>query len=361
MRRSLLRVLLPTLPLLIGCNPQYPNPFEDATQTPTVPPPPGTALVFTSDAWATAPGRGRELMAVALDGGGLTRLTFCDDGASRLCDTGEAALAPDQLRAAVRRALDTNGDGRVADPGDDASLVYVDLSRQGEAELLAASARVSGVDWSPAADLLVYSANGGGGEDLFRTNPQRPTADNAQGTVNLSCPGVGTTPGSCDASVAERRGRIDDTGSIAAFERTVGDGPTEVWIFQTTVQQFRITAAPLGGAPLAGSPYREGSDADPDFSPDGRSVVFRHLASVQGRGSWEIRQAAVNGTSLATLVSGAAWRGAPDWGQDGIVFPESDAASTRLVLIQPDGSGRRELVSFPAGYRIDNPRWLRTR
>jgi Tol biopolymer transport system component len=355
MRRLL---LLAWLPLLVACNRTYPNPFEDPTQTPTLPPPAGAALVFSSDGWASAPGRGRELMAVALDGTGLARLTFCDDGTSRLCDSAEAALAPDRTRAAVRRALDLSGDGRI-DERDDASLVYVDLSRQAEAELVAASQRVSGVDWSPAGELLVYSARGGGGEDLFRTNPQRPSPDNAQQTVNLSCPSVGSVPAACDTTVAERRGRIDDSGSIATFERALGDGPSEVFIFQTTTQQFRVTSAPSGGALLPATPYREGSDADPDFAPDGRAIAFRHLTSAAGRGQWEIRSAAVNGTNLTTLVAGPAWRGAPDWGADGIVFPESDAASTRLVLIQPDGSGRRELVAFPSGYRLDNPRWLR--
>jgi hypothetical protein len=352
------RLLLACLPLIAACNRTYPNPFEDPTQTPTLPPPEGAALTFTSDGWAPAPGRGRELMAVALDGRGLTRLTFCDDGTGRLCDSTEAALASDRSRAAVRRALDVNGDGRV-DARDDASLVFVDLSRQAEAELVPASGRVSGIDWSPVAELLVYSAEGGGGEDLFRTNPQRPTPDNAQQTVNLSCPSVGNVPASCDISIAERRARIDDTGSIATYERAIGDGPTEVYIFQSTAQQFRVTSAPSGGAVLPGTPYREGSDADPDFSPDVRSVVFRHLTTASGRGEWEIRSVAVNGTGLLTLVAGPAWRGAPDWGDDGIVFPESDAEGARLVLIQPDGSGHRELVSFAPGYRVDNPRWLR--
>lgn len=351
------RPLLPALllaPLLAGCDQDYPNPFDDANQTPTSPPPAGSALVFTTDGWSAAPGRGRELMAVALDGGGLTRLTFCDDGGDRRCDTIEAALARDRQRAALRRVADTNSDGRL-DDADGVSLQYVDLVRQAEAELLPASARVTGIDWSPAADLLVYSAPFDGAEDLFRTNPVRPTADNAQETLNLSCPGAGA----CDTSVADRRARIDDSGTVATFERATADGASEVWIFQTTASQSRVTTAPTGGALLPGTPYRAGSDADPDYAPDGRSIAFRHLAASEGRGRWEIRRVAVNGTALTALVAGAGWRGAPDWGPDGIVFPEADALGTRLVLIQPDGSGRRVITSFPLGVRLDYPRWLR--
>lgn len=353
MPRPLSFILL-LAPLLFGCNPEYPNPFDDPTQTQTSPPPAGAALVFTTDGWSATAGRGRELMSVAKDGGGLTRLTFCDDGGDRRCDTIEAALASDRQRAAVRRVLDTNADGRL-DDGDGVALRYVDLAGQAEAELLPATSRVSGIDWSPAADLLLYSAPVEGIEDLFRTNPVRPTQDNAQDTVNLSCPSAGA----CDAAIADRRGRIDDGGSVATFERTTPDGATEIWIFQTNTAQFRVTTAAAGGALLPGTPYRAGSDADPDFAPDGRSIVFRHLTVNDGRGQWEIRRVAVNGTSLATLVSGPAWRGAPDWGPDGIVFPEADASGTRLVLVQPDGSGRRVIASFPAGVRVDNPRWLR--
>ena len=50
-----------------------------------------------------------------------------------------------------------------------------------------------------------------------------------------------------------------------------------------------------------------------------------------------------DGANLTTIATGAAYRGAPDWGKAGIVFVESDAAAgeSRLVLVQPDGSGRR--------------------
>jgi hypothetical protein len=335
------------------CSPDYPNPFEDGGQSRSVPPPAGSALIFASDAWATTPGRGREIMAIAADGSGLTRLTFCDDG-QRPCDSSEAAFATDGIRAAMLRSFDTNADG-VADSNDDTSLVFVDLVQQAEAELVPAASQVSGVDWSRQADLLVYSSQGTGGEDLFRTDVRRPTDDNQQNTQNLTCGAP-----SCDTSLSERRGRIDETGSVAAYERTAGARPSEIWIFQTATVQFQVTTAPAEGALLAGTPYRVGGDADPDFSPDNRNVVFRHLVSSAGRGVWEIRRVASDtSTAVTTLVSGEAWRGAPDWDDAGIVFPEADASGTRLVVIQPDGTGRRVLASFPAGVRVDNPRWLR--
>jgi hypothetical protein len=346
--------------LLAGCGQDYPNPFEDPSLITTVAPPEGTHLVFASDGWASAPGRGRELMAVALDGSLLTRLTFCD-AEPRPCDVQEAALAPDNERATVRRVVsDTSGDGRL-DDDDDASLVYVDLAAQVEAELLPASDRATGIDWSPAQDILVYSAQGVGGQDLFRSTPRRPTPDNQQETVNLSCTSFAGAAPTCNTQLSELRPRIDPGGTIATYSRFEPGGSAEVWIFQTTVNQARVTTGTTGGAVLPGSPYRVGSDADATFAPDGRTLVFRHLvaAANDGRGAWEIRTVQIDGSGLRTLAGGGAWRGAPAWGPDGIVFPEADAAGTRLVIQQADGSGRRDIVSFPAGFRLDNPRWLR--
>ncbi|HET7290858.1 MAG TPA: hypothetical protein VFM88_00405 [Vicinamibacteria bacterium] len=360
MRRFPPPLVVVALASLAACSNEYPNPFDDPSLISTVPPPDGTTIVFSTDGWSSVQGSGRELMAVATDGSLLTRLTFCHSD-SRPCDIPEGALAADNERSVVRRVVaDTNGDGRL-DERDDASLVYVDLAARVEAELLPSTARVTGIDWVPSADVLVYSAQGAGGEDLFRTTPRRPTSDNAQETVDLSCPNFGGGTANCDTGISERRPRIDAAGSVAAYARIAAGGASEVWVFQTTVNQTRVTTAPAGGELLPGTPYRAGSDTDPSYSPDGRSLVFRHLVAVtsDGRGVWELRTVRPNGTELFTPVSRGSWLGAPDWGADGIAFPEADASGTRLMLIQPDGTGARPIVSFPAGTRLDNPRWLR--
>lgn len=344
-----------------ACNTSYPNPFENAEASPTAIPPPDAALVFTGNGHASQPGGSRELFAVAEEGGTATRLTFCSSTGS--CDTSEAAFASDRERVAVRRAAeDTNGDGKLtAEDGE--ALVYVDLARQVEAILVSADRRVTGVDWSPVEDLLVYSAQGIGGEDLFRTTPIRPTPDNAQQTRNLTCSAVpGTTTPDCDPAIRERRPRIDPTGTVAAFERIDATGKARIFIFQSSSSLVPVTTGGPGSEPLAGTPYVVGSDADPDYSPDGGSLVFRRLTATGngGRGTWDVLTVRVDGTGLAILASGAAWRGAPDWGPGGIVFPEQDQATgiPRLVLVQPDGSGRREVVSLAAGFELAAPRWL---
>jgi Tol biopolymer transport system component len=113
---------------------------------------------------------------------------------------------------------------------------------------------------------------------------------------------------------------------------------------------------------LPGTRYVVGSDADPDYSPDGRSVVFRRLADLGDgrRGQWDLYTVRVDGSGLTLLAGGGSYRGAPDWGPRGIVFSEADFATrvTRLVVVQPDGSGRRVLVTLGANFDINFPRWL---
>lgn len=348
---------------LAGCSKDYPNPFGDQIQTnkPTA----DAGLIFTGNGWSDTAGEGREAFSASTTGASLTRLTFCNQAES-VCDTAEAMLAPDRRRA-ILRVLDTdsNGDG-VLSAEDGYALVYVDLDRQAQANLVEASQQVTGMDWSPVQDLVVYSAQGAGGEDLFRTTPIRPTADNQQDTRNLSCVADPTTgaPAACDNRIRERRPRIDPSGSFLVYERIGVDGKGQIWVFQNVTTAFAVTTGGPGSEALTGTPYVVGSDADPDFSPDNGSIVFRRLTATGngGRGTWNIMAVNSDATNLRTLVSGPAWRSAPDWSVDGsIAFAETDVATgiPTLVRIDADGSNRRTLLSLAAGFRLDFPRWLR--
>lgn len=328
--------------LLGACNTTYDNPFENSN--PTVAPRSDATILYTSNSYAPRPGAPNEVFAVGDGGAGVTRLTFCNND-TRRCDAVEAAPAPDRFRIALRRVdTDVNHDGQLT-PADGEALLVVDLSRSVEGSLLPNTAHVSGIDWSPTGDVLVYSAAGDGGlEDLYRADP------NGQNTRNLT-----STSG-----VRERRPRIDPSGSAALFERIDTDGKGQIWLFSSTGAQVRVTSGGDAGPALPGTPYVVGADADPDYSPDGRSLVFRRLTGTGngGLGTWNLMTAHLDGTNLTTIVTGAAYRGAPDWGPKGIVFPEVDGTSARLVLVQPDGSGRQVLVTLGSSFDISYPRWL---
>jgi len=329
---------------LPACSSTPDNPFADIIRT--VPPSAAAAIIFTSNSYANAAGAPRELYAVEASGAGVTRLTFCNVDPRR-CDTSDAAPAPDRQRMAIlRTSTDTNSDGRLT-AADGQALVVVDLARAIEAQLLPQTSRVGGVDWSRGGEVLVYSADGEGAlEDLFRVDP------NGANNRNLTA----------SAPVRERRPRIDPTGSTAVYERIEADGLGQIVIFSTPLSQQRITTGGTPGPALADTPYMVGSDADPDYSPDGRTVVFRRLTDVGngGLGTWDIMTVRGDGTPPVVVATGPVFRGAPDWGAQGIVFTETDVAAgtTQLVVIQPDGSGRRAVLSVPATQDIANPRWL---
>lgn len=328
---------------LSGCERDYPNPFPRPTVAAT--PGPNAAVMFTSDAWSERPGAPRELFAVDEDGGSLTRLTSCNAGGSA-CDNVEATNGRDRTRVALRRvSRDGDGDGRLT-AADGEELVYVDLGRRIEGILASAATRVTGLDWSPIQDVIVYSAfSAGDREDLFIME-----SNGAQNSPLTNTP-----------AISERRPRIDPFGSLVVFERIDASAMGTIWIFVDTRSQVPVTEGGTPGEPLAGTPYRVGSDADPDFSPDRRSLVFRRLTGIGGggRGSWDLLTVRTDGSELRVIASGPRYRGPPDWGPRGIVFEERDEAdSPSLLLVSPDGSGRRTLATLSAGFVLSFPRWL---
>jgi Tol biopolymer transport system component len=339
-RRGLSLLLL----LLLGpaCAGQYDNPFEGVNLS--TPPPPESEIGFVSAASGSATDR-RDLFASDESGTPVTRLTSCNRE-SRPCDLVEASWSPERERLIVRRRVDdTNGDSRVT-AADGESLAFLDLSRGTEAVIIAATQRVTGIDWSPAGGAVVYSAVGSGDrEDLFVMDP------NGQNNENLT-----TT-----TAVDERRPRIDPTGTVAVYERIEADGKGRIFVYLNRNAQLQVTAGGEGTGSLTGTPYVVGADADPDYSPDGRSVVFRRLTSLGngGLGNWEIITIRTDGTALSRIATGPGYRGAPDWGTRGIVFTETDPATSqsRVVTIGNDGTRRTPLTLAPAA-GLQFPRWL---
>jgi Tol biopolymer transport system component len=324
------------LALLGGCSKDYPNPFAQGNKT--VAPPASAAIVFTSGLWSAQANAPRELFALGATGGTPTQLTFCN--VTVACDVIEPAPSPDRNRTVLRRQ--SAGD---AGPG----IVFVDLLRATEAVIVKADQQVSGADWSPQDGVIVFSASGTGGlEDLWRVDPNGLNPGNLTSTPN----------------VRERRPRIDPGGSVAVYERIESGAPGHIVIFQSSTSQSLLTTGGPGTGALPGTGELVGSDTDPDFAPDNSKVVFRRLTSVgNGQGTWDILTVDSNTTTGATTpvaAGGTVFRGAPDWGPKGILFTEVDfgAGTAKLILVQPDGSGRQVLLTQPATSLIGNPRWL---
>jgi hypothetical protein len=329
-----------------GCETSADNPFATAFRM--RPPLAGCDIVVSSNAYATDPTAPSELYCVASAGGPLERLTYCNTGASR-CAILEAAPASDSKRMAARRVLaDSNGDGLLSE-ADDAALTFLDLDRGAVSDLVPSSGAVSGVDWS-AADVLVYSSIGDGGrDDLFAIDFAGQTRD----PVNF------TSTQNAD----ERRPAFDRTASLLVYDRRDESQKAVVWLMSST-SLLPLTQGGPDGAQPDGAAEAIGADTDPAASHDGLSVVFRRRVKCdpgQPPDGWEILTLALTSSaSPLTIVPGCAHRGAPDWGQQGIIFPETDPASgvVSLVLVDATGANRRTLASVPASYQLGHPRWL---
>jgi Tol biopolymer transport system component len=247
----------------------------------------------------------------------------------------------------VRRLVDTDGDGKITS-ADGESLRIIDLARAVEGELVNGNAHVSGADWSPGEEVLYYSATGSGGvDDLYQIT------SNGQSNQDLTS----------SNGVRERRPRFNLGGTALAFERIEANTRGQIWI-ATSLGLRALDPGGTQGDALTSTPYLVGSDADPAFSPDGRTVVFRRLTATGngGLGMWDLMTISTTTTTAVatTLVTGPAFRGAPDWAAGGIVFVESVAGSgPQLVLLDPATGARRVLLTAGAGFDLGFPHWLK--
>jgi Tol biopolymer transport system component len=329
------RVLLVGLTVLIAaCGSDHGNPF--AATSPARPPAADHAILFVSGAWSAQPDAPREIFAIAADGTNAQQLTTCGR-AEQPCDILQIAPSPDRDRLVAVRT--TPG----AEPGAQ-FLYFMDLSRSVESVVFARR-RVDSADWAKDGSFILFAspAPQTTNEDLFTSQPDGREEQNL--TTSLD--------------VRERHARLDPFGRTAVFERIDSAGVSRVYLYRETA----VTSGPAAGPQLPGTPYVVGSDADPAFSPDGTQIVFRRLTGIGngGLGTWDLMAISLQTNATArTLATGALYRSAPDWGSGGIVFVETDAAAGRsqLLVVNPDGSGRRVLHSEDASYRMGAPRWL---
>ena len=332
MLRRLLAVC--SIALAAGCGNDPANPFNRLSVS--QPPSADAVLLFVSGSWDETPGKPRELFAVNADGSKVERLTGCAQ-AAQPCDFLRVAPSPDRNRLVAIRTT----------PGAEAgasTLYFIDLSRSVET-IIFPNRRVESVDYSPDGSFIIYSVLVGqtAQEDLFYAQP------NGQQEQNLTQ----------TAPFRELNPRIDPFARTAVYEGIDETGVSHIYLFSQTP----LTSGPATGPALPDTPYVVGADADPVISPDGGSILFRRLTGVGngGLGTWDLLTLRADGASQPqVIVTGALYRGAPDWGPKGIVFVETDAAQSRsqLVLVQADGTGRTVLRTEDAAFQMASPRWL---
>ena len=318
-------------------------PTTTASASSTAVPAAADTVFVATDAWATKVGGTFELFSVGATSQ-PTRLTFCTG-----CQALSAAPSLDRSRIALRRInADSNGDGRL-DESDRVSLLLVDLGRGIEGPFLPDGWTTSGVDWASDGTFLVHTSSPDGRPDGLYTMDSN--SQNNQAII-------------ADPNIRIRGGRLNASRTRAIYERiaSIGPGKSEIWTGASSSNQTKVTDGGVVGDLLPGTFYLVGSDAGPDYSPDGTNVTFKRLTSIGvPGGAWDILvTSATPGGALRVIASGPQFRSAPDWSKDGIVFSEQNLATggTDVVVIDPATGSRRVLQSFGAGYKAGAPRWI---
>jgi Tol biopolymer transport system component len=128
---------------------------------------------------------------------------------------------------------------------------------------------------------------------------------------------------------------------IAFVLRPRGGGDADIYVANPDgSHRRRLTTAP-------------GDDLAPDWSPDGRWIVFTSKRS----GHFELFRIRPDGTSETRLTDNPAGAQMPAWSPDGrqIVFASRRSGAFDLFVINADGSNESQLTSGP-GDKLD-PAW----
>jgi hypothetical protein len=335
------RPLLLVAVLAVGlgaCGNDVENPFDRFSFSRA--PSEDAVLLYVSGAWAEQPGFPRELFAINADGSQVERLTSCAERGDP-CDFLQVAPSANRERVAAVR-------GSVAGDPEATALFFVDLGRSVET-LVTPARRIQAADWALDDRFIVYST--GDVEDLFNVEP-----DGSNQAFITQTP-----------DRRERFPRVNFQVTNAAFEMLEQTpGKSRIFSLGGAPDGVEVTQGGPGTEVLEGTPYIVGSDSSPVFSIDPLLIAFRRLTGTGngGLGTWDILSTRLDTDDEPVVVvgGGGVYRGVPDWSLDGqIVFVETDMAAgeSRLVVIQPDGSGRQVLHVEDAGFRMASPRWIR--
>ena len=265
------------------------------------------------------------------------------------------------LAAVVMLGLLGAPPGGATPPGSNGRIVFMRQDASGHWQVWVAGAHLDGARqptrgptdsgwpvWSPDGRKLAFDGN--------RTDPNRNDSTTINDVFTMNADGSGVTKLTDSVGVSADASWSPD-GRLIAFDADRGDPAAKQGIYTMRSDGGglrRITTLPAG--------YE--LDVAPRFSPDGKRLVFTR---VRGKGCpqpycptehSELFVVGVDGTGLRQLTSLAIHPGDPDWSPDGkrIVFeayPNGPYAD--VYVIGANGHNLRNLTRDPGGQA--DPSW----
>jgi Tol biopolymer transport system component len=204
--------------------------------------------------------------------------------------------------------------------------------------------------WSTDGEVIVFTRCPSGA--LCHTYVMKPDGS-ALRPIGPVCP-AGATETSC---ADESNVTPSPDGKRVAFTSSTGvvrtDPAGEGWIERSALTLMNLDGT--GRRMVRQLTDNQGDLTGAAFSPNGRQLVFEHLnssfASRTGRAVFVIN---VDGSGLRQLTPWIENSGDnPDWSPDGkwILFHshvDDPSAQSQYFVIRPDGTGRRQVTHFPA-------------
>jgi TolB protein len=209
-------------------------------------------------------------------------------------------------------------------------------------------------DWSPDGRMIAYDTNAVDADRLKDVVQVYVANADGSGVVQLTR-GLGFHADAAWSPDAASLAVEADWGEYPALEG--------IWVIPasdpdgvTVGDARRLTATPKGFA----------YDSEPQYSPDGNSIVFTRFKNPERSAIFRIN---LDGTGLTQLTSYKLNASNPDWSPDGqtIAFDSNDGAAAgsagNIYSIHPDGSGLTRLTGYKKLKRkgpfklANNPVW----